>query len=117
MSNQVIGHIQIPTLDLENAAKFYNTVFGWNLKPFGNGYYLCNSHQGMTIGLKKVDKVDTGNTTTFHINVANIDDALAKVMVNNGKVLQNKTVIPVYGYYALINDLDGNTIGLYQSNY
>jgi len=116
MSNQVIGHAEIPVTNLEASAEFFNAIFGWEMKPFGNGYYLWNSHKGMTIGLRKVEKVVSGDNTIFHINVENIDSMLDLVKLNKGIVEREKKIIPVFGYYALIKDLDGNTIGLYQTN-
>jgi hypothetical protein len=117
MSNQVIGHVEIPVTNIDDSAGFYNKLFGWELKQFGNGYFIFNTHKGMTIGLRKVDKVDYGNCTIFHVNVEDIDSTLKKVVELNGKVHREKTIIPVFGYYALIKDPDGNTLGLYQGNY
>jgi len=117
MSNQVIGHVEIPVTNFDKSVKFYNAVFGWELKPFGNGYYLHNSHRGMTVGLRKVDAVDKGNCTIFHIGVEDVDATLKVVKKQKGTVQRAKTIIPVYGYYALISDPDGNTIGVYQGNY
>jgi hypothetical protein len=117
MTNQVIGHVEIPVTDLEKSSNFFIKVFNWDLKSFGRGYYLCNSHKGMTIGLRKVDKVVNGDCTIFHVQVEDIDSVLDKVKAAGGKVVREKTIIPVYGYYALLIDLDGNTIGLYQSNF
>lgn len=116
MSNQVIGHVEIPVKNLDDAANFYNKVFGWELKPFGRGYYLHNSRNGMTIGLRQVSDIATGNCTIFHVHVKDIDSHLDLVKANGGKVFREKTVIPVHGWYALMNDPDGNTIGLFQSH-
>ncbi len=117
MSNQVIGHVEIPTTNFDVSVEFYKQLFGWEFKPFGNGYYLFNTHKGMTIGLRKVEKIVNGDCTIFHINVDEIDLVLKKVVELKGKIQREKKVIPVFGYYALISDPDGNTLGLYQGNY
>lgn len=116
MTNQFIGHVEIPVTDLEQAKDFYMNVFEWDLKPFGRGYYVHHTRSGVTIGLRKADTVVSGNTTIFHINVDNIETFLDRVKTYGGKVFREKTVIPVYGWYALFNDIDGNTIGLYQTH-
>jgi len=116
MTAPLIGHIEIPVRNLDKSKEFYDELFGWDFKAFGNGYRLFNSHQGTTVGLKKVEDVAKGNTTIFHVVVEDIDQTLKKVENINGKVARGKTVIPVYGYYALIQDIDGNTIGLYQTH-
>ncbi len=117
MTQQVIGHVEIPVTELETSAQFFNKIFSWDLKPFGRNYFLYNTHKGMTIGLRKVDKPVNGDCTIFHIQVEDIDSTLDKVKAGGGKVVREKTIIPVYGYYALLSDPDGNTIGLYQSNF
>ncbi|MCE1189266.1 MAG: VOC family protein [Ignavibacteria bacterium] len=116
MARQVIGHVEIPVKDLDKSQEFYRAVFGWDLKPFGNGYYLFNSREGMTIGLRKSNEVKAGNTTIFHIHVDDIDKHVDLVKAAGGSIFREKTVIPVYGWYALFTDIDGNIMGLFQSH-
>lgn len=116
MAAPLIGHVEIPVKNLEKAKEFYDSVFGWDFKAFGNGYLLCNSHLGTTIGLKSVEEIAKGHSTIFHIIVEDIEVCLKKAEDLGGKVARPKTVIPVYGYYALIQDPDGNTVGLYQTH-
>lgn len=116
MLNPLIAHVEIPATDLDQSKDFYKNVFGWEFKPFGNGYFLFNNHQGIMVGLRKVDKIFRGDSTVFHVNVTSIDQTLSKVKENGGAVKREKTTIPAMGWYALIFDPDGNTIGLYQKN-
>ena len=116
MAQPIIAHIEIPSTDLERSKDFMKKVFDWDFKPFGNGYLLFNNHQGIMAGLRKVDKVDSGETTVFHINVEEIDASLHNAKSNGGKVKRERTTIPAMGWYALISDPDGNTIGLYQKS-
>ena len=114
MSDLLIAHVEIPSTDLDRSSLFFNKIFGWEFKAFGNGYLLFNNHKGIMVGLRKVDKVTTGDTTVFHVNIKDIDEVLKKAEENGGKVKREKTVIPAMGWYALLSDPDGNTIGLYQ---
>lgn len=114
MAETLIGHIEIPTTDLEKAKQFYHNVLGWDFKNFGNGYLLFNNHKGITVGLRLVDNISIGDTPTFHINIPEINSILERVKDNGGAVKRNKTTIPAMGYYALFTDLDGNTLGLFQ---
>jgi len=116
MSGHLIAHVEIPATDLDRESLFLKNVFGWEFKEFGKGYLLFNNHKGIMVGLRKVDSVNEGDTTVFHVNITNIDEDLKKAKENGGKVKREKTVIPAMGWYALINDPDGNTIGLYQKN-
>ena len=116
MAQLLIAHIEIPSTDLNRSGDFFKNVFGWDFKPFGNNYLLYNNHQGITAGLRKVKGTAEGDSTVFHINVNDIEDLLNKTEVCGGSVKHNKTTIPAMGWYALISDPDGNTIGLYQKN-
>ncbi|KAB2909774.1 MAG: VOC family protein [Ignavibacteriales bacterium] len=116
MANHLIAHVELPSTDLEKSKNFFNEVFGWELKEFGKGYMLWNSRQGTTIGLRKVKDTVKGDTPVFHILVDDIEDTAKIVKKAGGSVFKEKAVIPVYGYYAVIQDLDGNKIGLYQAH-
>ncbi|GBD88257.1 glyoxalase-like domain protein [bacterium BMS3Abin03] len=116
MPDLLIAHVEIPATDLERESLFLKNMFGWEFKPFGKGYLLFNNHKGIMVGLRKVDNVSTGDTTVFHVNITDINEALKKAEVNGGKIKRGKTVIPATGWYALISDPEGNIIGLYQKN-
>ena len=114
MAESLIAHVEIPSTDLDRSKDFYQTVLGWEFKPFGNDYLLFNNHKGTMAGLRKVDKVAKGDSTVFHINMPDIDSILKRVKESGGSVVRNKTVIPAMGWYALFEDPDGNIVGLYQ---
>ncbi len=116
MASDLLAHAEIPSANLDKSKDFFAKLFGWEFKPFGNGYLLYNTHKGFTIGLKKVSKVAKGDTTIFHIRVGKVEDYLKKTKELGGKIFRDKTIIPAMGAYALIKDPDGNIIGLYQGN-
>lgn len=116
MSNPLISHIEIPSTDLNRSSEFFKNVFGWEFKPFGNGYLLFNNHQGIMAGLRKVEAVAKGETTVFHVTVDQLDQVLEKTKTTGGHIKTGKTTIPAMGWYAVILDPDGNKIGLYQKN-
>ncbi len=116
MASDFIAHVEIPSTNLEKSSDFYKQLFGWEFKPFGNGYSLYNTHKSFTIGLRKSEKICNVDCTIFHVRVDDITNLLAKATSIGGHISRGKTTIPAMGYYALITDLDGNTIGLYQNN-
>jgi uncharacterized protein len=116
MIHPIIAHVEIPVKDLEKSRLFYEKLFNWEFKPFGNGYLLFNPRKGITAGLRQSENISSGETTIFHIHVENIDDTLTKIINEGGKIVRERTVIPVMGWYALITDIDGNTLGLFQSH-
>jgi len=116
MATPLISHIEIPSTNLDKTKDFYNKLLSWDFKAFGNGYLLFNNHRGIMVGLRKVEAIAKGDNTVFHVNVENIEDILKKCVELGGSTKRGKTVIPAMGWYALIYDTDGNTIGLFQKN-
>jgi len=116
MSTPLIAHVEIPSTNLDRTSEFLKNVFGWEFKPFGNGYVLFNNHRGIMAGLRKVENVVNGDCTVFHVSVESIDEILEKAKNHDGQVKTGKTIIPAMGFYALLMDPDGNTIGLYQKS-
>ena len=116
MASDLLAHAEIPSTDLDKSKEFLLKLFGWEFKHFGKGYLLFNTHKGFTLGLRKVDKVSTGETTIFHVRVKSIEEHIGKVKELGGDIFREKTIIPAMGAYALIKDPDGNVLGLYQTN-
>lgn len=116
MASDFIAHIEIPSTNLDTSAEFYSKLFGWEFKPFGNSYLLYNTHKAFTVGLRKSEAIVKGDCTIFHIRINDIGDVLTKATSLGAHITRGKTTIPAMGYYALITDPDGNTIGLYQGN-
>ena len=116
MAEQLIAHVEIPSSDLKQTKEFFKKVFDWEFKPFGNGYLLFNNHKGIMVGIRQVNKVNSGDTTVFHVSVTNIEETLKAVEKNGGSIFKEKTVIPAMGWYALLKDPQGNIIGLYQKH-
>ena len=116
MASEFIAHVEIPVKDTDSSAVFYSKLFGWDFRPFGRGYHLYNTHKGFTVGLRKADNIAAGDSTIFHFRIDDIDNYLAKVKELGGEVYRGKTIIPAMGHYALIKDVDGNIVGLFQGN-
>ena len=116
MASDLIAHVEIPVKDLDKSKEFFHKLFDWEFKPFGNGYLLFNTHKGFTVGLRNVKEIMIGDSTIFHVKVDDISSKIKNAVEAGGKVFREKTTIPAMGYYALIKDIDGNIIGLYQKN-
>jgi uncharacterized protein len=116
MPNPLISHVEIPSTDLNRSSDFFKKVLDWDFKPFGNGYLLYNNHQGIMAGIRKVESVAKGDSTVFHVTVDNLEQVLEKTKTAGGHIKVGKTTIPAMGWYAVITDTDGNSIGLYQKS-
>lgn len=116
MADHLIAHVEIPSSNPDQTKDFFSKVFGWEFKPFGKGYMLFNDHKGTMVGIRQVEKVNSGDTTVFHVNVNNIDETLKAAKSNGGSTFKEKSIIPAMGWYALLKDPQGNIVGLYQRN-
>jgi predicted enzyme related to lactoylglutathione lyase len=50
------------------------------------------------------------------IDVASLDEAVAKVLANGGTIAMPKMVVPGVGYLAYCNDTEGIMFGMMQSD-
>jgi len=117
MSNK-LTHFAIHIDDIERAKNFYDEVFDWGFKSYGQGDFLQitanKSENGELIGALQSRKYspipdkDIGLECT--IGVENIDETIEKVTSNGGQIVLPKTAIPYVGYIAKFLDTEGNLI-------
>jgi predicted enzyme related to lactoylglutathione lyase len=118
LANQVVW-VDIPVLDLDRAVRFYSAVLGSAVRK--------QEYPGMAIGLLPgADPDVTGCLFTkdgerpsdhgllVYLNAqGRLDQAVAAVEPNGGKVLQPKHAIGPYGFRAVILDSEGNRVALH----
>ncbi len=118
MANRIVW-VDIPALDLDRAMRFYSAVLGASVKR--------EEFPGMVIGILPHEQgevggclfKDEGATPSSHglliyLNAqGRLDDAIAAVETNGGKVLQPKHPIGPYGSRAVILDSEGNRVALH----
>jgi uncharacterized protein len=117
MSHGQITHIELPADDLDRARRFYSELFGWELgemEGFPN-YLLFRfgpiESAGGGIGLRGST---TGERLRVYVETDSIDDVVSRVAELGGSVVEPRTEIPGQGWYAVINDSEGNEVGLYE---
>ena len=117
MAHGQLTHIELPADDPARARAFYGGLLGWETSEMEQfpDYFLFSFGQidraGGAIG-KRGDSV--GDTLRVYFDVDSIDATLAKVAGLGGKVVMGKTEIPGQGWYAVLNDTEGNEIALYE---
>ncbi len=118
MAHGQMSHLEIPADDLARARKFYEGVFSWQTSEMDQypNYFLFSFGQidraGGAIGVRNES---TGPTLRLYISVDSIDATLPKVTALGGKVVEPKTEITGQGWYAVIDDTEGNQLGVYES--
>jgi uncharacterized protein len=113
-------HFEIPATDPERAAAFYKKAFGWHAEkwPGPMEYWMISTgtdgEPGINGGLLKKNPPVTSTTNT--IGVASVDKAIETVKSAGGKLVMPKTPIPTVGYFAYLEDTEGNLFGVMQAD-
>ncbi|NLR64755.1 VOC family protein [Chitinophaga varians] len=120
----VVNWFEIYTTDFNRAQKFYTAVFQTELTvtPIQSDrhshmdYALFPGKEegsGSMGALVKLDKVNPGpGGILVYFDTKEINSELGRVTAAGGKVLQPKVNIGEAGFIALIEDTEGNIIGL-----
>ena len=117
MAHGQITHIEFPADDVERAQRFYSELFGWQFQtiPGFEDYFMFNTGATDAIG-GAVGKrgVSTPESVRMYVETDSIDALLPRVPELGGVVVMEKTQIPGQGWYAVIDDTEGNQLGLYE---
>jgi predicted enzyme related to lactoylglutathione lyase len=114
-----ITWFEIPTIDIDRATKFYETLLAAELLPFP-GPEPCNmfpSGESAVGGclVQRLHQKPAAEGTMVYLNVdGKLDDTLSRAASLNSTVLVPKTQIPGgLGFYACLLDTEGNHVGLH----
>jgi hypothetical protein len=113
-------HFEINADDPERASKFYQDVFGWEIKKW-NGpvdYWLVmtgpEDKPGIDGGIMKREDPQAGVWNT--IDVPSVDEFVKKIEKCGGKIIAPKMAVPGVGYLAYFKDTEGNVFGIMQED-
>ncbi len=115
MGHGDITHIDIPVSDTERAKGFYEALFGWRIAevPGFEGYPMWQAPNQISGG-GLAPRSDTFTQPRSYVEVGSIDEALARAEQNGGKVVMARQPISETSWWAVLEDPDGNHIGLYE---
>lgn len=113
-ANGKICYLEIPALDINKSYKFYQTVFGWNIRNEDEGNISFDDTVGQVSGMWVLDRQPTTHPgVLISIMVDRISDTLKLIVENGGNVVQ----IPdknTFEKIAQFSDPAGNVFCLYQ---
>jgi len=118
MANQIVW-CDIPVLDVDRAVKFYSAVLGATVKKqeiSGMTMAILPHNDGEVGGclFESTDDKPSDKGPMIYLNAnGRLDEAIAAVVPNGGKVLKPKHAIGPYGSRAIILDSEGNRIALH----
>jgi predicted enzyme related to lactoylglutathione lyase len=109
-------YFDIAADDADRAIKFYEGVFGWEIRPAGGllDYWLVKTGADKEPGINGVLSLREAawQRITCFVDVESLAETLTKVAAKGGRIVQPKTVIPGVGYIAACKDTEDNVIGI-----
>jgi predicted enzyme related to lactoylglutathione lyase len=104
--------------DVDKGRAFYSDLFGWDTQEMDSasgGVYTLFKKDGRSVcGLLPSPAPGMPSFWLTYFDVANCDDAVAKVQQLGGEIKRPTTSIPGVGRFALIADSQGAGFGLIQ---
>ncbi len=110
---------EIPADNLERAKAFYGNLFGWKINPFrGMNDFLHIETGGAdeTPDGGLTARKQPEQTTVQYISVDSVSEFAAKIEKLGGKICMPKTAVPQMGYFAVCQDTEKNTFGIWEHN-
>ncbi len=112
--NGKICYVELPAVDVNRSAAFYQEVFGWQIRQHDDGSIAFDDTVGEVSGTWIVGrKPHTEQGLLIHIMVDNMEDTLELVIKNGGKIVQ-PVGMDLPEITARFSDPAGNILGLYQ---
>ncbi len=109
----VITHIELPVNNAKDAAKFYQTVFEWNIiEDQEMEYVMFQAEGGTGGGFNPVSDENPVGNVLLYINTPDLKDSLEKIKANGGTVVMESYAIPTVGTMATFKDPTGNLLAL-----
>jgi len=128
MKPNPVGWFEIYVQDIERAKRFYETVFQTTLEqlPSAPGGHSCEGEMEMWMfpmseqvygapgALVQMEGVPSGGGGTMvYFTCEDCAIEAARAAENGGSVFREKMPIGEYGFISIVNDTEGNMIGLH----
>ena len=115
MAHGDITHVDIPADDIERAKNFYSSLFGWQINeiPGFEGYPMWQAPNKISGG-GIAPKGDNLTSPRNYVEVDSIDDILTRAQELGARVVMEKAPISETSWWAVFEDTEGNSIGLYE---
>ena len=120
--HNAVGWFELYVNDLARARAFYTAVFKREMQDLAtqqDDMPMCifagaDDGSGATGALVKSAKMGPGiGGTLVYFSCADCEEEAARAQAAGGKVFQSKKSIGQYGFIALVQDTEGNLIGLH----
>ena len=122
-----IAYFEIPADNVERAKKFYHSLLGWKIEPtktpMDAAMVASMQYQDVSTGEAIEGTMNMGGLykrqmpgtpIINYVMVDDIDKVIAKVEKLGGKIVMPKMEIKNVGLTVIIQDTEGNVIGLWK---
>jgi uncharacterized protein len=117
-----VAHFSINADDVARGRRFYEKVFGWKFEAWGPpGFYMINTGEkeptallGSLQGRRELIPGHRTNTYECTISVGSIDETIAAIQAQGGRIVMQKSVIAGVGTLIFFEDTEGNVAGAMQ---
>ncbi len=122
MKKNAINWFEIYVNDFDAAKAFYDSILGTTLEIVESngckmGMFPCEMGDPTAVGgcITSMEHMKPGpGGSLVYLNVeGEIDAVVARVADAGGKVVREKFAIPPHGFIAIIEDSEGNVVGLH----
>src|SRR4030095_1463506 len=113
-----IAWFEIPVDNVDRAKKFYGELFAWKIERFPGPQDYWHIDTGGADetpdgALKKRKRPE--EPIINYVSVNSVDKYADKIAKLGGKICMAKTAVPQMGYFAVCQDTEGNSFGIWQS--
>jgi len=110
-----VVHFEIAADDVSRAKKFYENLFGWEIKPVPEmEYWLIATSGENAVNGGMMKRQQPEQRITDYISVSSVADYAAKVEKLGGKIIVPKMAVKGMGYFAVCLDTEQNPFGLWE---
>ncbi len=111
-SLNTINYFEIPSDETNQLKEFYTSLFNWKFEEGKDtSDYWYTESAGMKGSILK--RRSNRQNATFYVEVNSIDECISNAKRSGGNVVVDKHEIPE-GFYALLEDPQGNVIGIWE---
>ena len=120
MNSNPVGWFEIYVQDMERAKAFYECVFAVQLQKLESpdlemwAFPMQENGPGAMGALVRMEGCPSGgNSTLVYFTCADCAIEAKRAKESGGRIFKDKFSIGQYGFISLVNDTEGNMIGLH----
>lgn len=125
MKSNPVGWFEIYVQDMPRAKAFYEGVFQGQLSELKNpatenppgmemwAFPSSMENFGASGALVRMSGCPSGGSTLVYFSCDDCAEEAARATLHGGKIFREKMAIGEYGFIALVEDTEGNMIGLH----